>query len=282
MALPVHSITWPVVVVGRSNGELPASILVDTPGQAGGPIVRLVAPAARAWRALSGTALAAGHVLKATSLSDSYRTLSVQEVIFCQRYTTTFLPDRPYRTWEGQRWYQKPGTAVAAVPGMSNHGWGVAVDVGEERDGDVGTESIDAATLAWLVANESRFGWSHEVQSEPWHIRYWSGDTTPPAVLAFEKEPDVLLTDKLASGMTVGGALDTLLVRTNYLTNVLGLAGRLDAILAAAQDDGNVTVVADPTVVTELQAIRDALAAVPTAEETAQAVVDEEATRLVD
>jgi hypothetical protein len=88
--------------------------------------------------------------------------------------------------WNGQRWYQRPNTAVAAVPGTSNHGWALAIDTGEENDTDVATDPLDNVTLAWLVANEGRFGFSHELQSEPWHIRYWSGDSIPAAVLEFE------------------------------------------------------------------------------------------------
>jgi len=76
--------------------------------------------------------------------------------------------------------------------------------------------------------------------------------------------------------LNVGQALTTLLVRTNYLTNTLGLAGRLDAILAAAKDDGDTTVVIDPAALAELTMIRDAIAAVPAA------VLDEQATRLID
>jgi len=187
MAYPVDPLVKPSVLSGQSNGKLPSSILVSTPGQAGGAEVRLVAPAARAWRALTSAALKAGHVLKPTSLNDSFRPYTVQERIFRERYTTTYLAGRPYKTWNGQRWYQKPNTAVAAVPGTSNHGWGLAVDTGEERDSDAAAESLDSATLNWLVANEQRFGFSHEVQSEPWHIRYNTGDKIPQAVLDFEK-----------------------------------------------------------------------------------------------
>jgi hypothetical protein len=186
MALPIHIVVRPALLAGLTNGALPASVLWDTSGQAGGPLVRLVAPAARAWRAMAAAALKAGHVLKATSLVDSYRPYPVQESVFRQRYTTTFLEGRPYRIWNGARWYQRAGTAPAAVPGTSNHGWGLAVDVGEERDADTGTESMDAATLAWLIANEFAYGFSHELESEPWHVRYWAGDTVPSAVLIYE------------------------------------------------------------------------------------------------
>lgn len=187
MSLPVLPMVRPASLYGQRNGLLSASILEETPGQAGGSGVLLVKPAARAWRALCAAAARDGHVLKIGWPNSAYRPYADQERIFRDRYTTTYLPGRPSKLWQGRRWYQRPGTAVAAVPGTSNHGWGLAVDVGEERDGDAGTESVDSGTVAWLVANEHRFGFSHELQSEPWHIRYVTGDSIPPAVLAFER-----------------------------------------------------------------------------------------------
>ena len=191
MAFPVVPVVRPGVLSGLSNGKLPDSALVDTPGQAGGYTVRLVAPAARAWRALCAAALAAGHTLKPSGLYDSYRPYTVQEKVFLARFSTTNTGTGITRTWQGKTWWLKPGVALAAVPGTSNHGWGLAVDTGEERDGDTGAESIDTATLNWLLANELRFGFSHEVQSEPWHIRYTAGDAIPAAVLAYEEADEM-------------------------------------------------------------------------------------------
>jgi LAS superfamily LD-carboxypeptidase LdcB len=162
LAFPVRAVTQPAALEGQSNGRLDPGILKATPGQAGGPLVELVEPATRAWRALTAAALEAGHVLKISGPSSAYRTYAMQEYIFRQRYTTTPNGTRP-RRWEGQLWYKKPGVAAAAVPGTSNHGWGLAVDVGEERDGDSGTESLDAGTLEWLRVNAERFGFSWEV-----------------------------------------------------------------------------------------------------------------------
>lgn len=186
MTFPVRAVTEPSVLAGTSNGQLPASILVATPGQADGATVTLVEPAARAWRALCAAAKAAGHTLKTGWPSSSYRTYAEQERIFRERFTTTYLAGRPVRTWQGRKWYLKPGMALAAVPGTSNHGRALAVDTGEERDYDAGTESLDDPTLNWLIANEQRFGFSHEVQSEPWHLHYFAGDRIPQAVLDYE------------------------------------------------------------------------------------------------
>jgi hypothetical protein len=62
----------------------------------------------------------------------------------------------------------------------SNHGWALAVDVA----------NASGARLAWLEANALSFGWSWElVPEEPWHIRYYTGDAIPAAVLAYEQSP---------------------------------------------------------------------------------------------
>jgi D-alanyl-D-alanine carboxypeptidase len=183
---PIRKVRRPAVLQGRSNGKLPAAILVEVPGQARGPRVALVEPAARAWIALTAAAKAAGFILKATSVADSYRPYAVQERLFRQRYTTTVLTGRSSRVWNGRRWYLKPGMAKAAVPGTSNHGLGLAVDTGQERDSDIGTEEMSGPALRWLIRNEESFGFSHELQDESWHIHYFAGDKIPAAVLAFE------------------------------------------------------------------------------------------------
>lgn len=185
MAFPVRAVSRPTCLDGQTNGQLNPSLLIDTPVPYATWTCRLVPPAARAWRALTSAALSAGHTLKPSGPSDSYRPYEVQERIFLQRFTTQRV-SRTKRTWRGKTWYLRPGYALAAVPGTSNHGLGLAVDVGEEVDGDTGTETVDRDTVDWLVANEERFGFSHEVQSEPWHLRYFAGDDIPRAVLDHE------------------------------------------------------------------------------------------------
>lgn len=53
---------------------------------------------------------------------------------------------------------------LAAVPGTSQHGWGLAVDVDVDVDGQ-----------SWLRANASRFGFFEDVPREPWHWEYQHG-----------------------------------------------------------------------------------------------------------
>jgi hypothetical protein len=80
------------------------------------------------------------------------------------------------RTYLGKKWYMKKGVAPMASPGTSNHGWGLAVDIW----------SANGTRLDWMLQNIAKFGWSWEVQSEPWHIRYVAGDKLPDAVVEFE------------------------------------------------------------------------------------------------
>lgn len=184
MAFPVLPLVRPSILDGRANGRLPDQILRTVPGVPGGAPATLVVPAARAWNALQHAALTAGHVLDPSS---SYRTYDAQERLFRARYQTTPIKTSDIKRWQGRSWYKLPGVPVTAAPGTSNHGNGLAVDTGEERDGDAPGEPLDSATLAWLIANEHRFGFSHEIQSEPWHIRYVAGDRIPPAILEFEE-----------------------------------------------------------------------------------------------
>lgn len=198
MRLPILPMRYPSGLDRSRNGRLSPDELVTLPRVNGGSDVVLLRPAALAWEALVAAAKSDGHILKVSHLNNSYRPYADQERIFRARYTphSIWLPGR--RRWQGKWWAKRPGVAAAAVPGTSNHGLGLAVDTGEERDGDPGTESIGPAALAWLIANAHRFGFSAELQSEPWHWRYVAGDLTPREVHEFHKidesEEDDMLT----------------------------------------------------------------------------------------
>lgn len=178
------------------NGRLPDSVLVSLKPLAGvgGADVRLLLPAARGFCALRWTALDAGHKFKPTSTFDSYRPYAVQEATFRARYSTSRPSGSPgSKVWNGVRWYQKPHTAMAAVPGTSNHGKACAVDLGEERDSDDAAESLDNPTLTWLLNNEDQFGFYHSVgPAEPWHTDWYKGDVIPKAVLDWEAAHGIL------------------------------------------------------------------------------------------
>ena len=196
MALVVVPVVFPAVLAGQSNGQLPEAILIPTAGLQGGPTVRLVTTAARCWRALAATAPADGIVLQATSPADSYRDLDQQIDVFTRRYQVEPTANG-YRLWDSdgngtrERWYKKDGVATAAVPGTSNHGWGLAVDVA----------NASGARLRWLEQNAPRFGWSWEtVPEEPWHVRNVTGDAIPKAVRDHEQEQSMTTLDDVHKG----------------------------------------------------------------------------------
>lgn len=175
MALPVEDIVYPAVLKGQKNGLLDPKILVRI--VEAGADVWLVEPAARNWVAMRSAAAAEGIILEVTSTVDSYRPYAVQQLVFNQRYSRVRIPRYiTTRRCNGVLYYQRPDTASAACPGTSNHGLGIALDI----------KNATGARLAWLRANAHRFGFSWEVQSEPWHVRSVHGDKIPAATLAYE------------------------------------------------------------------------------------------------
>ena len=120
----------------HGNGQIPASAL-EPIGQRGH---RLHAPAAEAWTSAVAAARAEGIELRVT---DTYRTYDQQVDLVARKGL-----------------YSNGG--YAAVPGTSNHGWGLAVDA----------DVRDPATLAWLRSNAHRFGFVEAVPREPWHWEF--------------------------------------------------------------------------------------------------------------
>jgi hypothetical protein len=131
---------------GYANGLIPASALC--PLSSAGQLLRC--DAAAAWDAMAAAYLA--DTGEALCITDSYRPLSVQQELRAEK------PD------------------LAAVPGTSNHGWGLAVDMCEPGAKPMG---YTTPTYVWLKVNASRFGWTHpgwadpgRGQEEPWHWEY--------------------------------------------------------------------------------------------------------------
>jgi hypothetical protein len=78
-----------------------------------------------------------------------------------------------YRSYPQQVALKKQKPRLAATPGRSNHGWGVAVDLGG------GINSFGTATHQWMRANAPAFGWvlpgwAQQGGSKPeaWHWEY--------------------------------------------------------------------------------------------------------------
>lgn len=83
--------------------------------------------------------------------------------------------DLTYRTRGTQEYlYRELGPMIAAKPGTSNHGWGLAIDFPETRDYGFGGKYY-----TWLTAHSAKYGWVHHKvydkgspYAEAWHFEY--------------------------------------------------------------------------------------------------------------
>lgn len=128
---------------GYPNGLIPTSALCPI----GVGSHRLRCDAAQTYGGMSGAF--ATQFGRPICITDSYRTFGQQIDLYAR----------------------KP--ALAAVPGTSNHGWGLAIDLCG------GIESFGTAQWAWMAANAASFGWVHPPwarprggREEPWHWEY--------------------------------------------------------------------------------------------------------------
>jgi LAS superfamily LD-carboxypeptidase LdcB len=142
--------------------------------------------AARAFEAMKAAAAADGVKLAPTSAGDTFRSIETQTKGFLTRYQKELIPGASTRTWNGVKWYLKKGNAPLAAPNddaktCSRHMLGIAIDIA-----NTGNKKI----MDWLLANEQKFGFSHEVVDMPgaesWHIRFTEGKAMPQAVLDYE------------------------------------------------------------------------------------------------
>lgn len=179
MPYPVVEVKYCSHLAGKKPSEVTPDILRKT--VSGG---KMELCAADAWDAMVAAAAKDGVTLKPTSLGDQFRSIEQQKAAFLQRYRKEPVANSTSRTWNGQKWWLKKGLAPLAAPNddpktCSRHMLGLAVDVA----------NASGKILEWLLANENKFGFSHEVQSEPWHIRYVAGDDVPAAVKEFVEQP---------------------------------------------------------------------------------------------
>lgn len=116
------------------NGKIPESLLTSIGGGD-----KLAGPAANAFLKMKNAASTAGISL---SVNDSYRSYDEQVAMAKQKGI-----------------YGQGG--LAAVPGKSNHGNGISLDI-----------EMNSANQAWMKANASTYGWVNDVPGEPWHWTY--------------------------------------------------------------------------------------------------------------
>jgi len=124
---------WP----GQKNGRIPKHLMVDVGGG------KLMHPAAAvSWKRMVADAEAAtGGTVYIASWQDAYRSFARQVMFWL-------------------RWLSGKGN-LAARPGTSNHGWGLAADV----------IYSNARVKAWIFANAHRYKWRKD-PTEDWHLNF--------------------------------------------------------------------------------------------------------------
>lgn len=173
MALPYRSdssIPLPSSIQGVGNGKIPAGTLRPC----GIRSFVMVEPAASAMRAMVAAAARDGIVISATG---TWRSYDQQQQLFESRYVTHDTGGKS-KVWNGRTYWQLPNTAMAATPGTSNHGFGLAADLSNSP-----TVGLSGSTLDWVADHGPSFGFWNTVRSEVWHWTYCLGDDAPAGVV---------------------------------------------------------------------------------------------------
>lgn len=171
MKYPYKKLVVPNELRDLANGKIPKGIMkaIKTGGL-------MYSPAADAFNRLYETAEAAGIYL--ADVGD-YRPYDKQLALFNDRYRDTPQDRKPVvtRQWKDKTWYLRKGCAPAGVPGTSNHGYGLAIDLAEkDKKGQV--ISLTTKTQKWLCINAPANGFylqgndPKSPEFEVWHWQY--------------------------------------------------------------------------------------------------------------
>lgn len=148
------------IIAGASGG---------TPGQSG----RLAASELKSLSFAKGQKLTPAAASAMEALNGAYRKQFGKDI----RITDS------YRSYGAQIAVKAEKGVLAAQPGYSNHGWGLAVDF------NVPLNNYNSPEFKWMLENASRFGWvwptwarkgtplgnSKSTKHEPWHWEYVGG-----------------------------------------------------------------------------------------------------------
>ncbi len=112
---------------------------------------------------------APGELLRA----DAAAAFEVLSRAWAEQYGVPLCVTDSYRSLAGQVQLFATKPSLAARPGTSNHGWGVALDLCG------GVQRFDSEQHQWLIRNGPRFGWFHPQwarqggsKPEPWHWEF--------------------------------------------------------------------------------------------------------------
>lgn len=154
---PYKKMVLPAEVAKVGNGNLTPAMLkkVKTGGE-------MWTGAAVAFNKLYADCLTAGYKLR--NVGD-YRPFDKQLAMFVDRYALKDQGRSPQvtRKYQDKLWYLKKGKSPSGVPGTSNHGFGLAIDVGYEKDGAL--VSMGGKCFDWMCANAPKYGFTCKAQT---------------------------------------------------------------------------------------------------------------------
>lgn len=135
---------WKASLRGYDNGQIPSS-------------------------ALCGVGFDSSALLRC----DAAEALDALDAAFAARFGTHLTISDSYRSYAGQVACRASKGSLCAAPGTSNHGWGLAVDLG----GSV--QTFGTAQHQWMRENAPAFQWTLPEwaraggsKPEPWHWEY--------------------------------------------------------------------------------------------------------------
>ena len=112
---------------------------------------------------------APGHLLQC----DAAKAFNAMSAAYRKAFGGPLCVTDSYRSYGAQVAVYRTKPTLAAVPGTSNHGWGLAVDLCG------GVERFGTAQHAWMNKYARRFGWVHPRWAEPggskpeaWHWEF--------------------------------------------------------------------------------------------------------------
>ncbi|WP_402469554.1 D-alanyl-D-alanine carboxypeptidase family protein [Isoptericola aurantiacus] len=136
---------------GYSNGNIPASVLCEI-------------------------ASAPGHLLRC----DAAEQFAALNAAYRDRFGVDIPITDSYRSYAAQVAVRATKPHLAAVPGTSNHGWGLALDLSTPISGGASAE------YAWLRVHGPDYGWDNPswarpggTKPEPWHFEFFAAGPIP-------------------------------------------------------------------------------------------------------
>ncbi|MBD3878999.1 MAG: D-alanyl-D-alanine carboxypeptidase family protein [Quinella sp. 1Q5] len=170
----------PEGVTSEMNGRMPLNKLKKI--HCGG---YLYIDAARAWLAMVRAAAQDNVFLSLNKPFNAYRNINRQLRVFNARYVPVDQDNLVVGAirveFEDKLWQLKANENYAVVPGTSSHGYGLAVDIQNNKN---------PVVKNWLSQNVEQFGFVQEYDFEPWHFTYVKArEGIPARVLEIESLP---------------------------------------------------------------------------------------------